>query len=91
MGLLRVHLWELLTAVTSGSVAINGLILWHVPCIHYDCLSIDSTSASISLTLALIPAAASAGSAVLKSAAGVTIIGNSWVCVVLVTIAACHT
>lgn len=77
--------WSLLTAVTSGSVAIDGLILWHIPCIHDDCFAIDGTSPGICLTLALVPAAARAAATVLKPTAGVTIIGNGGVCHMLVT------
>lgn len=71
--------WTLLTAVTPGRVAIDRLVLGHVPCVHNHCFAIDGTSPGISLTLALVPAAASAASAVLKSTAGVTIVGNGGV------------
>lgn len=73
--------------MTPGSVAIDGLVLWHVPSVHHYCLAIDSASAGISLTLALVSAAARSTSTVLKSTTGVTIIGNSGVCHVLVIIA----
>lgn len=65
--------------MTPGSVAIDRLVLWHIPCVHNYCFAIDGASPGISLTLALVPAAAGAASAVLKSTAGVTIIGNGGV------------
>lgn len=68
----------------SGSVPINRLVLWHIPCVHDDCLAVNSTSARIGLALALVPATTSPATTVLKTAAGVTIIGNRRVCDVLV-------
>lgn len=73
--------------MTTGSVSVDRLVLGHVPCVHDDRLAINSASAGIGLTLALVPAATRATAAVLKSAAGVTIVGNSRVCHLLVTIA----
>lgn len=77
---------KLLTAMTPGSVTIDRLVLWHIPCIHYNRLAINSSSSGIGLTLALVTAATRATPAVLKSAAGVTIIGNGRVCHMLVNI-----
>lgn len=58
--------WELLTAMASDSVAVNRLVLWHIPCVHYNRLAVNSASAGIGLALALVPAATSATAAILK-------------------------
>lgn len=72
--------------MTTGSVAINRLVLWHVPCVHDNRFAIDGSSAGIGLALALVTAATRATPAVLKAAAGVTIIRNGRVCHMLVII-----
>lgn len=60
--------WELLTAMASGSVAVNRLVLWHIPCVHDNRLAINSASAGIGLALALVSAATSAAATILQSA-----------------------
>lgn len=72
--------------MTSGSVAIHRLVLWHIPCVHDNGFPINCSSAGVGLALALVTAATCTTSAVLKSAAGVTIIGNGGVCHKLVII-----
>lgn len=72
--------------MTPGSVAIDRLVLRHVPCVHDNRFPINGSSAGICLALALVTAATRTTPAVLKSAAGVTIIGNGRVCHMLVII-----
>lgn len=60
--------WESLTAMASGSVTVNRLVLWHIPCVHDNRLPVNSASAGIGLALALVPAATSATATILKSA-----------------------
>ena len=81
-----ISLRKSLTAVAASGVAIDGLVLRHIPCVHDYGFSINSTSSSISLALALVPAASCTAAGVLKSAIGVTIIGNGGVCYMLVII-----
>lgn len=83
---MEISLWNSLTAMTPSSVAIDRLVLWHIPRVHDYRLAINSASSSISLALALVSTAACAAAGVLKSAAGVTVIGDGGVCHLLVII-----
>lgn len=62
--------------VASGSVTVERLVLREVPSVHDDSLAVDGASTSICLALALVAAATSRGSAILKTTADVTIVGN---------------